>query len=165
MTEYLYEEKAILYILQTQIKRNELHLFMVSDSKEQENVTLTLKIDIYNNNGLFYIPKLLHDEIVVNLKDNNINEIMDFSASILRYSILNVQYIEITEIAITSNYTNKIIYINYPYNTDILNTQKVDELIDNGEVNFYNKYYLVKNMYYSFLNIMDILYFHNYLYL
>ena len=132
--------EANLYVLQTQIIRNELHLFMISDSLEQENVTLTLKIDIYNNNGLYYIPRVVHDEIVVELKNNSVNEIMDFSASILRFILLRVDYIVIRDIIINENYTNKIININYPNNKDKLNTRKVDELIDNGEVDFYGKY-------------------------
>ena len=72
-----------------------------------------------------------------NKKDNNVNRIIDYSANLDNTDIIaGASIIEIERTAVIQNnaiYLDKIIL---PGNLDYLNTNKVQELISKGEIDF-----------------------------
>ena len=90
-----------------------------------------------------------------NNKDNNINRIKDYSTSLDKNDITNANIIEIEKTAFVDNSIITFNDIIYPENMDNIDTEKVQELISNGHINFTEKY-LDKNYItniYKFRNI------------
>ena len=75
--------------------------------------------------------------IMKNKKDNNVNRIIDYSANLDNTDIIaGASIIEIERTAVIQNnaiYLDKIIL---PGNLDYLNTNKAQELISKGEIDF-----------------------------
>ena len=90
-----------------------------------------------------------------NNKNNNINRIKDYSTNLDNIAITNANIIEIEKTAVVDNSIITFNEIIYPENMDNIDTEKVQELISNGHINFTDKY-LDKNYItniYKFQNI------------
>ena len=79
--------------------------------------------------------------ILENKKDNNVNRIIDYSANLDNTDIISgASIIDIESTAVIQNNAINLDNIIFPENSDYLNTNKVQELISKGEIDFSEKY-------------------------
>ena len=127
-----------LFLLQAHFTENKLHLFIIPDSKISENIVFSLTL-VINSNRI--IRSLEEKEIIVEAKQkkNNNNDIIELFADLEELNITDGSNIEIKSINSKQNEDNNVYYINSPVNYDNLNTGKINELINNGEIDFSQK--------------------------
>ena len=127
-----------IFILQAQIIDNYLLLFILPDSISK-NIFFSLTL-IANTKILLRNLEQREISVQANLFNKNINKISELIVDLKNYNLNKNYDYEIKDIKIVQNGQNNInYYFNYPENPDNLNTGKVNDLIKEGEINFYDK--------------------------
>ena len=137
----IYQHSYYIFIFQAILKDNQIHLFIISEPKTQGIKYLILKVIVEKNNRLRNLNQ--QETILKAIKNNNsFNRIEDYSTNLENLNITGDTTIQIQNITVepNDNANDNTYVINYPGNMDNLNTKKVQTLISNGEINFFDKY-------------------------
>ena len=125
-----------LFLLQCLIKDNKIHLYVISEPEIMDDSYIRVILNINKRRRLrnMYSVKSI---IMKNKKDNNVNRIIDYSANLDNTDIIaGARIIEIERTAVIQNNAIYLDNIISPENIDYLNTNKVQELISKGEIDF-----------------------------
>ena len=131
-----------------------MHLYVISEPDFTENSYINVTLNINKRRRL----RNMNSQITIKLennKDNDINRIKDYTTNLDNNAITNANIIEIEKTAVLDNNIINFNDIIYPVNMYNIDTEKVQELISNGYINFTEKY-LDKNYttnIYKFQNI------------
>ena len=128
-----------IFIFQAILKDNQIHLFIISEPNSQGIKYLLLKVIIEKKGRL---RNLNQQEVILKAVKNNksFNRLEDFATNLENLNITDDTIIQIENITIEQNDNDDIYNINYPSNRDNLNTKKVQNLISNGGINFFDIY-------------------------
>ena len=137
------QEIYTMFVLQTQLRGTKLYLYIINNLENFNNLSLLLTINLYMKNNKRNLQLTEGKEIKVKAYANNkMNQITELSAELQNYNITEENIVELKKVEINADNEN----INYnfdihlPENSDNLNTEKVDELIKKGGVDFSKKY-------------------------
>ena len=144
----------IIFILQAIYNNNEINLFLVSEPRAKFLNNIILELIISTRKRL---RNLEEKKIKIKLikKNEGVNRIEKYSASIKDLNITDIINIEIKSINLEQNNSNFIYYINYPDNKNNLDISNVRELVSKGGTNF-SKIQNNKNYKINFYKIVNI---------
>ena len=128
-----------IFIFQAILKDKQIHLFIISEPNSQGIKYLLLKVIIEKYGRL---RNLNQQEVILKAVKNtkSFNRLEDYSTNLENLNITDDTIIQIENITIEQNDNDNIYNINYPSNRDNLNTKKVQNLISNGGINFFDIY-------------------------